>query len=55
MSWSELCMLGALVVTLPAITACSSADTEQVEQSKAQSDVLGEHFKARRPEAINKK
>jgi hypothetical protein len=36
-------------------SGCSSDDSAIDEQSKTQSDVLGEHFKGKRPESFQKK
>lgn len=55
MSWRALWGSAALVVGLICLAGCSSDEASQEEQSKAQSEVLSEHFSAKRPESRESK
>lgn len=54
MSWCAKWGIGVLIVSFILVTGCSN-EASQEEQSKAQSDVLSEHFNAKRPEARESK
>jgi hypothetical protein len=48
-------VLSALFLLLPIAGGCSSGEPAVDEQSKTQSEVLGQHFQGRRPENFQKK
>jgi hypothetical protein len=48
-------LLAGLAIILAAHAGCSSDNPSQEEQSKVQSEVLSEHFKAKLPESRKKK
>jgi hypothetical protein len=57
---SYACILTASLVWISLLimtagSGCSSGEPAVDEQSKTQSDVLGEHFKGKRPENFQKK